>query len=247
MPPWTCSPERRPDGEPPQAQQPGALTLPRDRLRQSLNSRSGPRRTRHGSSAPAIQAECDRRGWTLERIAEDVLSGKSKGSGHAERIRNRPGLAAALDDLDHGRAEVLLVSRLDRLSRSLPVSGEVLERAEERGWAVQALDIAMDMTTPAGELLAGMLIVMARYERRAIHERIVAALAHAKEHGTKSGRPIGRVSGLSTATVKLIQRHRRAGKTMQAIADALNDAGVPTSQGGRWCPAPSRWYSASTP
>ena len=50
--------------------------------------------------------------------------------------------------MDAGDADVLLLSRLDRLSRSLPVSGEVLERAEASGWAVQALDIGMDMTTP---------------------------------------------------------------------------------------------------
>lgn len=58
----------------------------------------------------AIIAECERRGWTLVEIAEDVGSGKSL---------KRPGIRMALDMLAAGDASALVVAKLDRLSRSM--------------------------------------------------------------------------------------------------------------------------------
>src|SRR4051794_29938711 len=58
----------------------------------------------------ALQAEADRRGWKLELVIEEGLSAKDL---------NRPALSAALARLDKGEADVLMVSKLDRLSRSV--------------------------------------------------------------------------------------------------------------------------------
>ena len=58
----------------------------------------------------AIIAECERRGWELIEIAEDVGSGKNL---------KRPGIRAALDTLAAGDASALVVAKLDRLSRSM--------------------------------------------------------------------------------------------------------------------------------
>src|SRR5690242_6416178 len=67
-----------------------------------------------------IQAECRHRGWQLVRIEEDVASGKSTGK--------RPGLARALQAIEGGDAEALIVAKLDRLSRSLLDFAQLVER-----------------------------------------------------------------------------------------------------------------------
>ena len=59
----------------------------------------------------AIIAECERRGWTLVEIAEDV--------GRSGKDLKRPGIRAALDMLAAGDASALVVAKLDRLSRSM--------------------------------------------------------------------------------------------------------------------------------
>src|SRR5690242_4001873 len=72
----------------------------------------------------AIVAEAERRGWQLELFEEEGRSGKDL---------NRPVLADALDRLDRHQADVLVVAKLDRLSRSVRDFGAVLERAARRG------------------------------------------------------------------------------------------------------------------
>jgi DNA invertase Pin-like site-specific DNA recombinase len=98
----------------------------------------------------------------------------------------------ALDAVEKGEADALVVAKLDRLSRSMKDFGMVLERHQKRGWSLIALDVGVDTSTPSGEAMAHMLATFARYERRPIGERTNAALAVRKEHGTKSGKPIGR-------------------------------------------------------
>jgi DNA invertase Pin-like site-specific DNA recombinase len=108
----------------------------------------------------AIEQEASRRGWTLIGILEDAASGKS--------MNKRPGLKEALKAVDDGRAEALVVAKLDRLSRSLLDFSSLMERSRKAGWALVALDLGVDTTTPAGEMLANVLAVFAHFERRLI-------------------------------------------------------------------------------
>src|SRR6478609_9574178 len=80
----------------------------------------------------ALQAEANKRGWDLELIVEEGLSAKDM---------NRPKLTAALTRLDRGEADVLMVSKLDRLSRSVKDFGGLLDRATKRQWSVLCLDL----------------------------------------------------------------------------------------------------------
>jgi len=78
----------------------------------------------------AIAAECRQRGWKLVEVREDAgFSGKSL---------RRPGIRAALEAVESGRADALVVSRLDRLTRSLRDFTALLERARREGWARHA-------------------------------------------------------------------------------------------------------------
>ena len=60
----------------------------------------------------------------------------------------------------------------------------------------------LDTSTPAGKAMFQMLGVFAEFEREIIAERIHAGLARAKEHGTKSGKPIGRPEVFGTVQEK---------------------------------------------
>src|SRR5580698_9852662 len=71
----------------------------------------------------ALEAECGRRGWELVAVHEDAgLSGKSA---------DRPGLRAAVDDVQSGRGGTLMASKLDRLSRSMKDFGTIMEVAQK--------------------------------------------------------------------------------------------------------------------
>jgi DNA invertase Pin-like site-specific DNA recombinase len=175
----------------------------------------------------AIKAECERRGLALVAIHTDAgISGKTLA---------RPALSAALDELAAGQGTVLMVAKLDRLTRSVHDASGLMLKAEQGGWGLVALDAPVDTTTPQGAAMAQVLAVFAELERRLIGERTRAALAVKRSQGVRLGRP----RTLSDAVVSRIVKARQSGSTWSSIAKRLNDEGVPTAQGGR------RWYPAT--
>jgi DNA invertase Pin-like site-specific DNA recombinase len=183
-----------------------------------------------------ITAELARRGWELVAERCDVASGKS--------TNGRPELAAALAELDAGAADVLVVARLDRLSRSTLDTASTLARAERRGWALVALDLGLDTTSPAGRLMVSVLAGVAEYERAAIADRTRRALAAKRDAGHRLGRPVA----LPQAVRDRIAAERAAGATLRAIGAGLERDGIATAQGGaQWWPATVRAVWRSTP
>ena len=174
-----------------------------------------------------IRREVEHRGWTLEAIHSDVASGKS--------IKRRPDLALALDALDAGQADVLVVAKLDRLSRSVPDFASMLARCARGGWALNVCDLGVDTTTPNGKMVAQIMMVLAEWEREVIGSRTKDALAAARERGTVLGRPVS----TSVEAEALIRVLRGSGESLGAVARALNDHAVPTAHGG------SRWYPST--
>lgn len=171
----------------------------------------------------AIAMEADRRGWTLLAVHEDAgASGKS--------LSGRPGLLAALSAVQDGRASALVVAKLDRLSRSLLDFAALMERSRRQGWALVALDLGVDTTTPSGEMMANVLAVFAQFERRLVGQRTRDALAQKRAAGVRLGRP----RALGDTTLQLIAQLRRQGRALHAIAAELNASGVASGHGGRW-------------
>lgn len=162
------------------------------------------------------------RGWTL--VASLVDEGRSGGT------LNRPSLTEALERLDAGQADALVVAKLDRLSRSVLDFARITERAKRKGWAVVALDVDVDMTTPTGELVANITSSVAQWERRIIGARTSEALQARKAAGVRLGRPVE----LAEEVRQRIAAERAAGDSLRTIADRLNAEGVPTARGGRW-------------
>lgn len=175
----------------------------------------------------AIDAEVARRGWDTAGIVTDVASGKSTNGRHE--------LVAALDRLDRGDADVLIVAKLDRLARSTLDFAAIAERAERHGWALVALDAQVDTTTPSGRLMLDVVAAFAAYERRLIAERTRNALAARRAQGVRLGRPVT----LPQDVRARIATEYAHGTSMNAIANMLTAEGVPTAQGG------ARWYAST--
>ena len=167
----------------------------------------------------AIQAECARRGWEEPTFVSD--------DGYSAKNLDRPGIGRVLDALATGQANVLIVAKLDRLSRSLLNFAELVERARKQGWELVALDTPVDTTTPTGEMMAGIVALFGQYERRLIAERTKAALRAKKARGARLGRP----RLLPDQTLQRIARMRAEGTTLRAVATTLTAEGVPTATG----------------
>ncbi|MEY2424368.1 MAG: hypothetical protein QOI95_4435 [Acidimicrobiaceae bacterium] len=177
----------------------------------------------------AVRAACRARAWSLGAIFEDA--------GVSGRGLNRPGLEAALGSVEGGGSKALVIAKVDRLSRSLGDFVSLMERSRLKGWAIVALDIGVDTTTPQGEMVANMMATFAQFERRLIGQRTKDALAVKRQEGVQLGRP--RILG--TKVVRRIERLRSAGYSYREIADALNESGTATAHGGKaWYPATVR-------
>ena len=158
-------------------------------------------------------------------------------AGHSAKDLKRPGVQLALETVERGDADALVVAKLDRLSRSMIDFASIMAAAQKQGWGLIALDLNVDTTTPAGEAMANVLATFAQFERRLIGQRTRDALAVKKAQGIKLGRP----RTIDTKTVKRISRQRAKGATLSAIADQLNRDSIPTAHGGqRWYPATIR-------
>jgi DNA invertase Pin-like site-specific DNA recombinase len=127
----------------------------------------------------AMREYAAKRGWTIAVQVKEV------GSGASEReLREKLLNAARRREID-----VVLVWRLDRWGRSLADLVTTLQELERLGVGFVSLTEALDLTTPAGRAMAGLLAVFAEFEREILGERVRAGLAHARQNGKRLGRP----------------------------------------------------------
>jgi DNA invertase Pin-like site-specific DNA recombinase len=173
-----------------------------------------------------LKREAEQRGWEVEWMTD---------AGYSAKNLKRPGIQRALEMLKRGDAEGLAVAKLDRLSRSVFDFAGLMQKAQRQGWAIVALDLGVDTTTPAGEAMANVLATFAQFERRMIGVRTKEALAVKRAQGVEIGRP----SALSERHRRLIRKRRQQGKSYPMIAAELNAKSIPTSQGG------TKWRASS--
>jgi DNA invertase Pin-like site-specific DNA recombinase len=154
----------------------------------------------------ALREYALRRGWTI------ALQVKEVGSGASERqLREQLLEAARRREID-----VVLVWRLDRWGRPVADLLATLQELEHLGVGFVSLTEALDLTTPAGRAMAGLLAVFAEFERDNLRERVRAGLAHARQNGTRLGRPL--TAALQTSHVRKLYH---AGVSQAEIARRL--------------------------
>jgi DNA invertase Pin-like site-specific DNA recombinase len=175
-------------------------------------------RERVDAATRAIGAWCESRDWELRRVIHDVDR-----TGGAPR--DRPGLAYVLDQIRTGQARGIVVHRLRDVTHSVAKIGPLLEWLDEADAFLIALDYALDTSQPSGRIAASALADMSEWERRRIAAR------------TRRGLTAAAVSDDPELREQIVAM-RSSGMSLQAIADTLNAAGVPTVRGGsQWRPS----------
>jgi DNA invertase Pin-like site-specific DNA recombinase len=127
----------------------------------------------------ALREYAARRGWTIALQVKEVGSGASQ-----RQLREK-----LLDAARRREIDVVLVWRLDRWGRSVADLLATLQELDHLGVGFVSLTEALDLSTPAGRAMAGLLAVFAEFERDILRERVRAGLDHARQTGKRLGRP----------------------------------------------------------
>lgn len=159
-------------------------------------------------------------------------------AGVSAKTLDRPGLAKALGMLRAGKAEALLVVKLDRLTRSVCDLGELVERHFAPGKAaLLSVGEQIDTRSAAGRLVLNVLASVSQWEREAIGERTAAAMAHKAACGEYTGGvppygfavdPEGRLVEVAAeqAVIREARNLRAAGLSLRAVAAELEAVGL---------------------
>jgi site-specific DNA recombinase len=205
-------------------------------LRQSLD--------RHGTGAAVDRQREDAeklaalRGWTI--VATHTDNDTSAAGGKA-----RPGFDAAMRALENGDADAVVAWSLDRLTRNRRDTLRLVETCEKAQATVALVRGSdLDMSTPAGRLVADLLAATARSEIDVKGDRQRRALAQAAQQGKPppGRRPFGyaddRVSvrPAEARLVRLAYERILAGGSLRGVAREWNTGGAVTAHGGPWRP-----------
>ena len=142
------------------------------------------------------------------RIFSDKISGS---------LRKRPELDRLLDQVRDG--DIIVVTKYDRLARSLRDLLDIAEAIKESGAGFRSLAEDIDTTTPAGRLVFHVFASIAQFERERISETTKEGLEAARKRGRVGGRP----PALSSAQREEVQRMRDVdGRNLNEIARLFN-------------------------
>jgi DNA invertase Pin-like site-specific DNA recombinase len=120
-----------------------------------------------------------KRSWSVAVEVKDVGSGAT----------TRPERQRLIEAARRREIDCVLVWRLDRWGRSLVDLVTTLQDLAALNVGFVSLSEALDMTTPSGRALAGMLAVFAEFERDILRDRVKAGITQARKEGRPHGRP----------------------------------------------------------
>jgi DNA invertase Pin-like site-specific DNA recombinase len=149
-----------------------------------------------GLQTEAMRAYIKNRDWNVVKQVKDIGSG----------ARDRPEREALLKAARRREIDVVVVWRLDRWGRSLPDLVVTLRELTELDVGFVSLTEALDLTTPTGRAMAGMVAVFAEFEREILRERVKAGIAQARREGRPHGRP--RSASLKAGEVRRLKAER---------------------------------------
>lgn len=145
---------------------------------------------------------------------------------------DRPELVLLLRTIRNG--DVVVVTKLDRLARSMSDFWDTYTKIKDRGASLKILNMSLDTNSAQGRLMMGILSSVAEFERELIRERQADGIAKAKKQGKHLGRPkvtdsmkkkvikmlgkgetkpsISKATGLGVSTIYKIQKEDRTAK-----------------------------------
>ncbi len=180
---------------------------------------------------------CKRKGWLVDEVIVD--------HGISGRKMERPGLKRMIELIRAGGIDIVLAADHARYARDPKFIDFYLNHLSPNGIEVWTLDSKQDLATAEGELVNGVIWLALQYMARKTSDRIRASIPVRRERGLWLGRtPFGTVPGAVKGVpekdpetwhylIQIFQRHRE-GQSQCAIADWLNELGVPSRLGGLW-------------
>src|SRR5438477_6456348 len=165
--------------------------------------------------------------------------------GESAKSLNRPGMARLLALVDAGEVQVVIIAKLDRLTRSVKDLCTLLERFARRGVTLISVAESLDTGSAAGRLVLNIMTAVSQWEREAIGERTRDAMSHKRNNGERVGNiAYGFRLGPDGAhlepdpheqAVLTAIRDLRAGRcTLRGIAAELNARGWRTRRASAW-------------
>jgi DNA invertase Pin-like site-specific DNA recombinase len=199
------------------------------------------RQAEHGVSLEAQEAKIRAMAAVQDAELLDVIVD----AGESAKSLNRPGMAQLLALVDARAVDVVIIAKLDRLTRSVKDLAELLERFTRRGVSLVSVADALDTRSAAGRLVLNIMVSVSQWEREAIGERTRDAMRHKRAAGERVGTvPFGyrlaadgvhlEADPAEQAIAAEIREMRQAGHTMRSIAAALNRQGFTTRRGTPW-------------
>ena len=153
---------------------------------------------------------CQSRGWTdVVVFRDDGISGVRD---------NRPELDKLRERMLHGEFSSVVVSKMDRLGRSLGMILRFWDDADAAGVRVIVIDQGIDTSTPAGRLQRNMLAALAEFERELILERTRAGITRARALGKKFGAP----RRIPESVAREVRSRRERGESLRLISQRMN-------------------------
>lgn len=155
---------------------------------------------------------------------------------------SRPGFDQALGMVFGGQADGIVVAKLDRFARSYQAIGIIKQLADEGRSFISAQE-RFDTSTAIGRFALGMMVLVAELQREQFAEMWETTTGNAIGRGVSVSVPFGYRRGEdgrlepdepAASAVRRVFALRESGLGMAAIADAMNEAGVPAPQGGHW-------------
>lgn len=154
---------------------------------------------------------------------------------------DRSGLSSVLDRLQAGEASAVIVTKLDRLTRSVADLGRLVTRYFKGDKALLSVSEQIDTRSAAGRLVLNVLGSVSQWEREAIGERTSAAMQHMKAEGRFTGNaPYGWEVGADGQLVeseaeqrvlRLVSQYRAQGLSVRKIATTLAELGFRSRAG----------------
>lgn len=192
----------------------------------------------------AIRAWAKANGHRLVAIHEDAGVSGSNG------VEDREGLPLALDDIQDGRAEAVVILRLDRLARSLTVQEGILAKVWSMGGKVVATEFGTieqdDPDDPMRTALRQIMGVIAQLDRSMVVKRLRAGrqrkaelggFAYGSPHfGTRAEDGELVPDDREQATLARIRELRDQGESLRRIAEVLTAEGHKPKRAARWHP-----------
>jgi DNA invertase Pin-like site-specific DNA recombinase len=157
-----------------------------------------------------LKAYCDARGWTdIAVFRDDGISGVRDNRPELDRLRQRMMVC---------EFTAVVVSKMDRLGRSLGMILRFWDEADAAGIRVIVIDQGIDTSTPAGRLQRNMLAALAEFERELILERTRAGIARARALGKRFGAP----RRIPESVGREVRARRERGESLRMISQGMN-------------------------